>query len=355
MANLDVERLAPEFRVRINGADLPPDKAAAVSTVTVDQDVAAPAMFTLELVDQDLEHLDATWADADLFAPGGEAEVLMGYTGHLTTVLKGEITGLEPEFRAGQVPRLVVRGHDRRHRLLRGRNTRSFTQVKDSDVASQIAQAAGLTAQATDTGTTLDYLLQHNQTDLEFLEERARRLGFEVAIDDKALLFRPHGNSASEALTLARDTDLLELHLRLSTLAQIGKVTVQGWSVKDKEAITGQAAAGDEGTTMGGADAGSKAADKAFGAAVAAVVDRPVFSQAEADKIALGQLQEASLAYVTGEGEVLGRTDLVAGAVIKIGGFGRRFSGLYYVTRARHRYVPHRGYRTAFAVRRNAT
>ncbi len=355
MANLDVERLAPEIRVRINGADLPPDKAAAVSTVTVDQDVSAPAMFALELVDQDLEHLDATWADADLFAPGSEAEVLMGYTGHLSSVMKGEITGLEPEFRAGEVPRLLVRGHDRRHRLLRGRNTRSFTQVKDSDVASQIAQAAGLTAQATDTGATLDYLLQHNQTDLEFLEERARRLGFEVAIDDKTLFFRPRGNSASEVLTLARDSDLVEFHPRLSTLAQVGKVTVQGWSVKDKEAITGQAAGGDEGTTMGGSDAGSKAADKAFGAAVAAVVDRPVFSQDEADKIALGQLQEASLVYVTGEVVTIGRTDLVAGAVIKIGGFGRRFSGLYYVTQARHRYSGHRGYRTHFTVRRNAT
>jgi phage protein D len=355
MADGDTQKLAPEFRVKVNGSELPPGTAAMVVSVTVDQDVTAPSMFTLEIADQDLTHPDATWADADLFAPGGEVEILMGYTGKLATVLKGEITGLEPEFKSGDLPRLLVRGHDRRHRLLRGRTTRSFTQVKDSDVAGQIAQAAGLTAQATDTGTVLDYLLQHNQTDLEFLGERARRLGYEVAIDDKTLFFRPHGNAASEALTLARDTDLLEFHPRLTTLGQVGKVTVQGWSAKDKDAITGQAAAGDEGTTMGGADAGSKAADKAFGASVAAVVDRPVFSQAEADKIALGQLQETALSYVTGEGVVIGRTDLVAGAVIKIDGFGRRFSGLYYVTSARHSHQPHRGYRTAFAVRRNAT
>jgi len=354
MAN-DTQKLAPEFRVRINGSELPPGTAAMVSSVIVDQDVAAPAMFTLELVDQDLEHPDATWADADLFAPGGEAEILLGYTGQLATVLKGEITGLEPQYKSGEIPRLVVRGHDRRHRLLRGRNTRSFTQVKDSDVAGQIAQAAGLTPQATDTGTVLDYLLQHNQTDLEFLCERARRLGYEVAIDDKTLFFRPHGNAAAEALTLARATDLLEFHPCLTTLKQVGKVTVQGWSVKDKEAITGQAAAGDEGTTMGGADAGSKAADKAFGSSVAAVVDRPVGSQAEADKIALGQLQETALSYVSGDGVMIGRADLVAGAVVKIEGFGRRFSGLYYVTSARHSYLPSRGYRTAFFVRRNAT
>jgi phage protein D len=355
MANGDTQSLAPEFRVRINGSELPPATAAMVQSVTVDQDVTVPAMFTVDLVDQDLTHPDATWADADLFAPGGEAEILLGYTGKLLSVMKGEITGLEPEFRSGEIPRLVVRGHDRRHRLQRGRGTRSFTQVKDSDVASQIAQAAGLTPQATDTGAVLDYLLQHNQTDLEFLEERARRLGYEVAIDGKTLYFRPHGNDGSAALTLARDLDLLEFQPRLTTLGQVGKVTVQGWSVKDKEAITGQAAAGDLGTTMGGSDSGPQAADQAFGAAAAAVVGRPVFSQDEADAMALGQLERTALSYVTGEGMVIGRPDLVAGTVIEITGFGRRFSGLYYVISARHSYTPARGYRTAFAVRRNAT
>lgn len=350
----DLQKLAPEFRVRINGAELPPKAAAMVKSVTVDQDVTAPSMFTLDLVDQDLEQLDATWADADLFAPGGEAEILMGYTGKLDSVIKGEITGLEPEFALHELPRLIVRGHDRRHRLLRGRKTLSFTQVKDSDAASQIAQAAGLSPQVEDTGAVLDYLLQHNQTDLEFLEERARRLGFEVAVEDKTLFFRPHGNAAAEAITLARNLDLLELRLYLSTLGQVGKVTVQGWNVKDKEAITGQAAAGDEGTAMGGSASGPQAADKAFGSSAAAVVDRPVFSQAEADKIALGQLQETALAYVRGEGVVIGRTDLKAGAVIKIEGFGRRMSGLYYVLAARHRFSDE-GYRTAFTVRRNAT
>ena len=351
----DTQKLAPEFRVKVNGSELPPGTAAMVASVTVDQDVMAPSMFAVELADQDLKHPDATWADADVFAPGGETEILLGYTGKLATVMKGEITGLEPEFRSGELPRLVVRGHDRRHRLLRGRSTRSFIKIKDSDVAGQIAQAVGLTPQATDTGTVLEYVLQHNQTDLEFLEERARRLGFEVAIDDKTLFFRPYGNAAAKVLTLVRDTDLLEFHPRLTTLGQVGKVIVQGWSVKDKAAITGQAAAGDEGTTMGGTELGSKAADKAFGAAVTTLVDLPVSSKDEADKIALGQLQKTALSYVSGEGLVIGRTDLTAGTVIKIEGFGRRFSGLYYVTAARHSYLPARGYRTAFTVRRNAT
>ena len=62
-----------------------------------------------------------------------------------------------------------------------------------------------------------------------------------------------------------------------------------------------------------------------------------------------------ALAYISGEGLCIGRTDLRAGKVIKIEGLGRRFSGLYYVTATRHTYTPAAGYRTAITVKRNAT
>jgi len=341
--------------VRINGAELPPKAAADVVAVDVYQDVSVPSMFELKLINRDMAKLKITWSDDPLFAEGSEVEILMGYAGKLASVMNGEITGLEPEFHAGEVPMLTVRGHDRRHRLLRGRKTRSFTQVKDSDIASQVAQEAGLSAEAEDTQVTLDYVLQHNQTDWEFLDGRARRLGFEVLVEGKTLKFRPHKNDGSEVLTLSRDQDLIEFRPRLSTIGLVGEVAVQGWSPKDKKAITGKAAAGDEGTTMGGTKGGPKTADGAFDAAAANLVDRPVFSQAEADQIARGRLREMALAYVTGEGVAVGRTDLKAGTVIKIEGFGRRFSGLYYLASTRHTYSPARGYRTELGVRRNAT
>ena len=166
--------------------------------------------------------------------------------------MKGEITALEPEFCATEVPKLIIRGYDRRHRLLRGCKTRSFVQVKDSDIAGQIAGDAGLTAQAEDTGVVLDYVLQHNQTDMEFLQDRARRIGYEVVVEDKSLYFRSHQNAQSEVLTLVREEDLLEFYPRLSTLGQVGEVAVHGWDVKKKKTLVGKALAGDESSKMGG-------------------------------------------------------------------------------------------------------
>src|SRR4029077_11110865 len=96
-------------------------------------------------------------------------EIAFGYRNETFASLSGEITGLEPDFPEAQAPTLTIRGYDRRHRLMRSRRSRSFTNCKDSDIASQLASDANLRPRVEDSGVTLPYVLQHNQTDLEFL------------------------------------------------------------------------------------------------------------------------------------------------------------------------------------------
>ena len=354
------DRLAPRFQLRIDGTPLPAAAELDLIDLSVLLDVAAPSMFAVRLNNWDEVRRRITWSDGDLFNLGKEVEVRMGYADDLAPVMMGEITGLEPEFRADDLPQLVVRGHDRRHRLMRGRKTLSFTEVKDSDLAVQLAGDAGLSAQAEDTKVVHEYVLQHDQTDLELLAGRAHRIGFEVVVEGKILHFRPRKNDAGAALTLARDEDLVEFCPRLTTLGQAGEVEVRGWSPKDKKELLGKAASGDLGTKMGGSVSGPAAAERAFGAvgggvaAVAAIPDTAL-TQAEADQVAAGRLGEMALSYVTGQGVALGRADLKAGIVVQIDGVGERFGGLYYVTSSCHTYSPRRGYRTAFTCRRNAT
>lgn len=346
--------LVPSLRVQVNGSDLPPQAVADLHAASVHEDLEAPGMFTLQLVNWDMHKRQISWSDDGLFAEGNEVAIQMGYVDHLETLIVGEITGLEPEFHAGAMPVLIVRGHDRRHRLLRGRHTRSFTQVKDSDIASQIAGELGLTAQVTDSAVTLDYVLQHNQTNLEFLHERARRIGYEVVVEGKTLYFRPFQHTTSAVVTLDLAGDLIEFYPRLSTLTQVDAVDIRGWSAKDKAAIIGQATSGAEGSQMGGTTSGPAAVARLFGGASAVSVNRPIFSQGEADQIAQGQFRAMALTYICGEGACTGRTDLRAGSVIQLNGLGQRFSGPYYVVSTVHAYLPPRGYRTMFTVRRTA-
>ena len=356
MADSSNGPLVPDIDLLINGSPVPSAVLRYVEDVTVDVSVDLPSMFAFVVTSSDAQEQESPWVDnEDLFSVGNVVEIRMGEASDLTTLITGEITALEPEFVTSRIPILKVRGYDRRHRLQRGRKTRTFLQKTDSDIATQIGGEAGLSVQATESGTSLDYVLQANQTDWEFLCERARLIRYEVVVDDKTLLFQPAGNDQSEILTLDMKDDLLEFYPRLSIAGQVTEVKVQSWSVKDKKAVLGDSKAGDEVSTMGGSSSGAAMAQAAFGEATDVVSDQPVGAQAEADQIAKARFNELVLELVTGEGLCRGRTDIRAGKVIKIDGIGKRFGGPYYVISASHRYSPATGYVTEFMIRRNAS
>jgi uncharacterized protein len=344
----------PEFELLIDGTSLAVEAVAHVVEVSVEEDTELPSMFSFEVVASDDMNDELMWIDdAHLFAVGGVVEVKMGYAGQLASMFKGEITALEPAFTANRLPSLTVRGYDRRHRLTRGRRTRTFLQKKDSDIARQIAREAGLTPDVVESKLTHEYVVQANQTDFDFLLERAGRINYELDIADKSLRFAPVSNDKGAVLTLLADEDLLEFYPRLSAAEQVSEVAVRGWDARNKKEIVGKARAGDEVSKMGGEQSGASLSRKAFGEAEGVFTTLPVMSQAEADQIAFARFNRASLALVTGEGVCGGRTDLRAGKVVKIDGVGKRFSGQYYVTATAHTYTP-AGYLTRFSFRRNA-
>jgi phage protein D len=348
------DTLTPELRLRINGAALPLKAQADLISVSVLEDVEATGMFSFTLHSWDDAEMRVKWIDDELFKEGNSVDIEMGYRDNLERLFQGEITALEPEFPNGQPSTLTVRGYDRRHRLMGRRKTRTFLRMKDSAIANQIAGDWSLRPEVEDTRVVLDYVLQHNQTDFAFLHERAQRIGYEMVVTDRTLRFRPRQNSGSAALTLSREVELLDFYVRLSTIGQVEEVFVQGWNPKNKEEFVARSGTGDE-RPMAGSASGPVTAQRAFGGTGGTTVNTPVQSQSEADQMANGWFGESALYYVVGHGVCIGRPDLRAGLLVEIEGLGRRFSGPYYVTSTEHRFKPNTGYRTAFAVRRNAT
>ena len=328
--------LVPSVSVRLNNVPLPSPVTADLVAVSVSDSLDSPAMFTLQLVSWDARRSRLTWADDALFAPGAAVAIAMGYQGREQPLLSGQITALELEYAAGQTPMLTVRGYDARHRLNGPRRTRSFAQMTDADIFRQVASPAGLAIEVEATTVRHEQVFQHNQTDLEFLLERARRIGFELLVDGPTLRIRGRRPAGPPAVTLKRDEDVIEFTPRLSTAGQVNAVEVRGWDVKAKQAIVGQA----------------KAAGAAGEKAVS--VSEPVSSKAEADQLAAGQLAAARRDDVSGAGLCIGNPAVRAGATVSLDGFGTRFGGRYDVVSAEHRFAAGRGYRTSFEVERSA-
>jgi phage protein D len=345
----------PDLDVMVNGAPLPLAARDDLRAVTVLDDINALSMFTLVLYNWDQEKLAVSWSDSKLFAIGAEVQIALGLVDNLHRVMTGEITSLEPAFTADEAPTLTVRGYDLRHRLARDQKTRTFSRMKDSAIVAQVARGAGLRAQVTDTKTSLEYVVQHNQTDLEFLQKRARLIGYELYVREKVLYFQPPQHSRPAAATLRIGEEITEFTPRLHTLTQVGEMSVRGWDMKGKQAVVGRSATGSEATTMGGKSSGPQRTRRAFGKASATSVDVPVPTKAQADQMAGGRFEDMALTYIQGEVACTLQPQLRAGQVVGIQGAGSTFSGAYYITSATHSVAPDEGYRTQLEVRRNAT
>ena len=351
---LQKERDAPSFKVLVGGSELPDEAALDVLEVRLSDYVEGAGSFTITFNNWNSQTQEFKYVDGDLLAEGAKVEIKVGFVDDQKSLMKGEVTALEPEYAAGAAPTLKIHGYDLLHRFRRGRNTRSFTNMTDSKIADQIAGELGLRLNADDTEITYEYVLQNNLTDIDFLLERARRIGYEVSVKDKTLNFLKMQNNKDKLVSLDFGLTLTSFYPRLNTLSQVSEVVVQGWNPKTKEAISGKAQPGDENSKMGGSKLGASISKEVFFKATSFVVNRPVFTEGEAAQIAKGRFNDMAVDFITGEGTAIGNTDILAGKVIELKGLGKRFSGLYYVTSSTHEVGP-KGYRTRFTVGRSTT
>ncbi|HEX8475979.1 MAG TPA: contractile injection system protein, VgrG/Pvc8 family [Pyrinomonadaceae bacterium] len=349
---LEQDRDAPQFKVSVAGSELPVETAVDILEVRASDYVEGAGTFTVTFNNWDSDKQEFKWIDETLFSEGTEIEVKLGYVDLLSSIIKGEVTAIEPEFHDAEAPTLKIHGYDLLHRFRRGRKTRSFVNMKDSQIAEQVARDLNLRAEVDDTQITHEYVLQSNLTDIDFLLERARRINYEVAVKDKTLLFRKAANDKDKVVSLDFGLTLKSFYPRLNTIRQVSEVVVQGWNAMTKEAIVGTARKGDEATTNG-TKLGVAISEQAFSSAKTVMVDKPIFSEGEATQIAKGKFNEMADDYITGEGLSIGNTDIRAGAVVELKGLGTRFSGRYYITSSTHT-VGRTGYLTRFTVSRNA-
>src|SRR5580704_8969239 len=121
--------------VRVNDSPKP-DLDAMLEQVIVDQHLHQPDMFAIRLRDGG-EHDVLSRNGVEIGARIIIATPALGDQPS-QPLFTGEVTALEAEYdHAGS--HAVARGYDPAHRLLRGRRTRAFKNVKDSDIARQVA------------------------------------------------------------------------------------------------------------------------------------------------------------------------------------------------------------------------
>lgn len=363
MSGLD-RYLSPAFAVTVDDADLDDAAARTVVEIGVVQQADRLNELTLVLANPFPELPWTHGRYARTIREGSAIRARMGYVDDLHPVFDGEVTTLAPEFPSSGVPVLRVEARTRMHRLQGAVRNRTFKDVTDSEVVQKVCNELHLTPSTDPTSTRHPYVVQYNQTDFAFLADRARRIGFEVSVEGKELLFRKAKFGEGERHTLFWGTGgekkpapgtlpLRSFSPTLDLQGQVSEVVVRGLDPKTREPIEGKAPAGSEDAKMAGKQTGSQAVQATFGDSRLLVVDHPVSTKDEAEALAKAIFNRRALDFVQGSGESVGLPELRAGDVVRIDGLGDRFSGEYYLTRCIHTF-DRGGYRTRFDVKRNS-
>ncbi len=340
--------LASQISILVDGTEIEGAVFQELLEVVVDQHAHLPTFFSIRLRDKGLKQLDE-----GLFDLAKKVEIkAKAVDNKQHTIIKGEITALEPNFNEGMLAELVVQGFDPSHRLFRQQKTRTHLNKKDVDLASEIAQEAGLKSEVDNTQIVYEHIIQHNQTDLEFLSQRAWRIGFECFVKENKLFFRKPPQNG-EAISLTWGSDLISFRPRMTLAEQVDEVIVRGWDIEKKDAWVGRA---DNGRLFPGIRDKDKVKEWAgnFGSGKKILVEHNVVSQAEADQLAAARMDEISGAFVEAQGVAFRRPDIQTGVFVQLEGLGKRLSGTYLVTNARHIFNTE-GLRTYFDVRGSRT
>lgn len=345
-------------QLQIDGADASKDLLNDILQISVEESLHLPGMFTL-IINNDYYpggQDDKAWKHQNSFAIGKKIKI--GFISSTTEnknfekeekgyVLEGEITAIEAEFNEKSQAPIIIRGYDVSHRLHRGRYNRSFQNITDSDIVNQVIGEVGISpGTITSTSIVHEYVFQENQTNMEFLRERAARVGFELYVQDGKLNFREP--KQDEELALKWLKDIHSFRVRVTSSEQVSSVEVRGWDYTQKRPIVSTATK-EKVITKTDNGTGSDTSTKFSTNPKMIVVDQPVFSAKEAEKIAQSLCDELGGEFVNADAKGEGNPKIRPGRVIKLTEMGT-YSGGYYVTESRHLFHE-RKYITEFSVR----
>lgn len=334
----------PNFKMTIGTLDFSGNEKlrATVTEIEVEQVSDGASSFKV-LLDDGNDEFAAT--KLGQVREGDKCVIELGYQEKelgMKQVIEGIVTGVKSQRKEYSRKIFTVTGFDGLQALTRGRKRRSWEKIKDSDLAALVAGECGLGADVEDSGIVHPFVVQNNENNLSFLFERAKRIGYEVKVEGRNLVFkRPVLQDSGKTLRwsgINADANTLILQrcdFNTSTMNVVDKVVVRSYDPKTAKPIIGVSE-----NVLGGSMAGKESAKSLVQrlptSTTIQVSDQPVASQEEAEKLAESVMNQRANEFLTGQGACEGDPNVACGKTVNIKDIGEELDGVYYVTSATH-------------------
>lgn len=293
------------------------------------------------------------YLDGRILDFGKNLVVAIGPLENQRTIFDGYISALEVCFEETREPEVVVCAEDKLMDLRMTPRMRTYEEMSDADIASEIASEHGLSADVDVDGPQYDRIQQMNMSDLAFLRDRARLLQAEVWLDQETLYFKTRDRRQGTAITLLRGTDIISVRAVADLAHQRTEVSVSGYDAAERAVIDESAGEEVVAAEVSGGRSGPSILNSAFGPRKARRVREVALNTEEAADWARAEMLRRARSFVTVSGVTRGTPDMVVGSQLELQHMGDPFNGNgYSVTHVVQTYDLAQGHRTRFTAQR---
>ncbi len=347
---------APVFTVKLveTGVRLSRD---SITGIQINEDLENPSMFKVSLNESlDYNTQEFEWLDNESITPGTEVIIYFGYAsapGKLG-LIRGRIKALSPGFLSTGIPTLDLEGYDLSHDLQKTEGYLGYDNMTYSNVTQEIARDNSLTCDGIETTRITHERIERNsnEKDFAFLKRLSNEIGYEFFIRDKTIYFREPRDNEEGKITFEFRKNFISFNPRMTTANLVNEVRVTAWNENDRESISETAMISDIQSSVGIPDLDNIAEQSQNSRIEVRLEGRVVRSREEARALAISELRRRNRGFIEGSLECIGDPQLKPGMTVNINKVGNRFSGTYYITKARH-VIGDSGYKTSLDVRRS--
>ncbi len=319
-------------KVWINGAVL--SNEILLSQFTIQKMFNKIASSRLVFVDGSVAERDFALSGGDLFKPGNEIRIGLGYDGDVTPVFEGIIVKHSIKVGQGGSTLLMVEAKDKAIKLTGARKSAYFSEKTDSDILSELASGAGLQTDITATSFSHKQMVQFDTTDWDFMLTRAEANSMLVLTDDGKIVVGKPATAGPAVLTALFGSNIMEFEAEMDARRQFKSVKADSWSPVNLE--LDESSDGTAVFTEPGNISSSELAD-ILGAEIQ-LSHTGNLSQQQLQDWADAYALRSKLSKAVGRVRIQGSADAKPGVMLTLSGVGDRFNGDVLVTGVLHHF-----------------
>jgi phage protein D len=168
----DRETLSEPFiAIYLNGKQLGENMMKYVSELEVEEAEKKSSIARITV-----EDIDGVWLEDKSIKKEVPITIRGGHRKNHRVLLFGKISGVEANLPQEGIPRITISAVDRGAQALNTVHSRSWKNMKISDVIKKILSDCGYTAEVDDSGVKLPVITQRNETNGEFIKDWCKKM-----------------------------------------------------------------------------------------------------------------------------------------------------------------------------------